>query len=156
MMGRSASKMSRGAAEMLMACEALALLAIFRAGLALLPARTIIRGITRGRPEAAREGEKAPAGLGRTERQREQDVARRVEWAVAAAARHSVVEFVCFPQALAGYVMLRRRGVASELVYGVARSPEGSLMAHTWLMVGDKFVTGGEQAAEFSEIERWS
>ena len=38
--------------------------------------------------------------------------ARRVRWAVSAIARHSVVEFVCFPQALAGYTMLRWRGCA--------------------------------------------
>ena len=82
--------------------------------------------------------------------------AKRVQWAVSAAARHSPVDFVCFPQALAGYTMLRRRSVPSTLVYGVARSAEGELAAHTWLMVGDRMVLGGEAAQEFTAIERWA
>jgi len=66
------------------------------------------------------------------------------------------VEFVCFPQALAGYTMLRWRGVKSTVVYGVARSPEGELLAHTWLTVGERIVVGGEAAGEFTAVERWS
>jgi hypothetical protein len=66
------------------------------------------------------------------------------------------VEFVCFPQTLAGYVMLRRRGVPSTMVYGVARANGADLIAHTWLMVGEKIVTGGEGAEEFCPLERWS
>jgi hypothetical protein len=42
------------------------------------------------------------------------------------------------------------------VVYGVARSPEGELQAHTWLMVGEKTVLGGETAGEFTAVERWS
>ncbi len=66
------------------------------------------------------------------------------------------VEFVCFPQTLAAYTLLRRRGVTSTMVYGVARSPERELIAHTWLQVGDKIVTGGDSAVKFTPVERWS
>jgi hypothetical protein len=52
--------------------------------------------------------------------------------------------------------MLRRRGVARTMVYGVARSPQGELIAHTWLLVGDRSVVGGEGSAGFAEVERWS
>jgi hypothetical protein len=52
--------------------------------------------------------------------------------------------------------MLRWRGVKSTIVYGVARSPEGELKAHTWLMMGDRIVTGGDEAGEYAEVERWS
>jgi hypothetical protein len=138
----------RGPAEWLMAAEALVLLAVFRVCLAMLPVRQIIGAITQGKAGAQ-------AGWAYVA---ESDVAaaRRVQWAVSAAARHSAVEFVCFPQALAGYTMLRRRGVRSTVVYGVARSPEGELLAHTWLMVGERMVLGGEAAGEFTAVERWS
>jgi hypothetical protein len=38
----------------------------------------------------------------------------------------------------------------------VARSPEGELLAHTWLVVGDRMVLGGEAARDFTAVERWS
>ena len=137
----------RGPADLLMAVEALVLLAFFRVCLALIPVRRIIRGMTRGEPDAggARESETEASAA-----------ALRVEWAVSAVARHSAVEFVCFPQTLAGYTMLRWRGVPSTMVYGVARSPEGELLAHTWLMVGDRIVLGGEAAGGFTAVERWT
>jgi hypothetical protein len=52
--------------------------------------------------------------------------------------------------------MLRWRGVPGTIVYGVARSPEGELTAHTWLTVGERIVLGGEAAGDFTAIERWS
>jgi hypothetical protein len=83
------------------------------------------------------------------------EIARRVRWAVEAVARHSPIAFVCFPQTLAGYTMLRRRGVPSTMVYGVARSAAGKLTAHTWLLVGDRVVLGGEGSVQFTPVERW-
>jgi Transglutaminase-like superfamily len=136
----------RGPADWLLAVEAVVLLVFFRVCLALVPVRKIIRGITRG---------KAGGGAGASGAETS-SAARRVEWAVSAVARHSAVEFVCFPQTLAGYTMLRWRGVPSTMVYGVARSPEGELLAHTWLMVGERILLGGEAAGGFTAVERWS
>jgi hypothetical protein len=132
--------------DVLLAAEALVLLAVFRVCLAAVPVRRIIRAITHKRAEGAGE-EGLANGL---------DFARRVQWAVGAIARHSAVEFVCFPQTLAGYLMLRWRKVPSTMVYGVARSPEGELIAHAWLTVGDKILLGGEAAGEFTPIEQWN
>lgn len=149
-----AKMVRRGPGELLLAAEALVLLAFFRVCLVLVPVRRIIRAVTHSRPgkgvDATRQAtdEAAP--------ERDLSVARQVRWAVSAIARHSVVEFVCFPQALAGYTMLRWRRVPSTVVYGVARSPEGELMAHTWLTVGDRVVLGGEAAGGFTGVERWS
>jgi len=134
----------RDAGEWALAAEALLLLAGFRVALAVVPVRWILRGIARG--GAAGDG----AG-----NERGRAIAVRVRWAVEAVARHSVVRFVCFPQTLAGYVMLRQRGVAGTMVYGVARSGAGELIAHTWLMLGDKGVLGGEGAGAFTVVERW-
>lgn len=134
----------RSASDLLIAAEALALLVAFRVGLALLPVRRIIGLLAR--PESVR---RSPA--------RESHVIiRRVQWAVCAVARRSAIEFVCFPQALAGYTMLRRRGVQSTLVYGVARSSAGELLAHTWLTVGGEIILGADAAKDFTAIERWT
>ena len=134
----------RGLADWTLAAEALVLLALFRIALAAMPVRRIIKTIAQERP--ARTGLDSHVVR----------IVRRVQWAGSAAARHSPVEFVCFPQALAGYTMLRRRGVPSTLIYGVARSGKGELLAHTWLEAGDKIVLGGDAAPEFTEVERWS
>jgi hypothetical protein len=143
----------RGPADLLLAAEALALLVFFRVCLAAVPVRRIIGTMTRGHAKADdREAE----AKGSADSPPSVAIAGRVRWAVSAAARHSVLEFVCFPQTLAGYTMLRRRGVASTMVYGVARSPGGELQAHTWLTVGDRTVLGGEEAAEFTAVERWT
>jgi hypothetical protein len=141
----------RSPAELLMAVEALALMMFFRICLALVPVRTIVGTFTR-RHAAAKIGGVADAA----DAERVLQAARQVQWAVKGVARHSFVEFVCFPQSLAAYTMLRWRGVASTIVYGVARSPEGDLIAHTWLETGDGIVTGGEESVGFTAVDRWS
>jgi hypothetical protein len=141
----------RRPAELLLAIEALVLLVFFRACLALIPVRRIIQSITHGRTGVTptpEPGQTADAQVLRT--------SRRVQWAVRAAARHSPVEFVCFPQTLAAYTMLRWRGVASTMVYGVSRSPQERLIAHTWLEAAGGCVVGGEEAAGFVAIDRWT
>jgi hypothetical protein len=130
----------------LLAAEAFVLLAFFRVGLAVAPAHTILRAMTR-----------ECMGVGADEATaREMAVALKVRWAIEAAVRRSPVKLVCFPQTLAAYAMLRRRGVASTMVYGVKRSAEGELTAHMWLSVGDRIAVGGEGSGEFAEVRRWS
>ena len=149
-MGKVLAKMfRRRPADLLLAAEAMVLLAFFRVCLAVFPARPVIRGITHGLAGDAAHIHDDPAD------EQTMNFARRVRWAVSAIARHSVVEFVCFPQALAGYAMMRLRGVPSTIVYGVARSAEGELMAHAWLTTGDWIILGGEEAAKFTAVERW-
>jgi len=142
--------LGRRAGEWTMAAEALALLAFFRVCLAVAPVKAIIGTMTRaGTTRGGGDGDAEAYDAASLE------VAQRVRWAVEAAARRSWVEFVCFPQTLAGYAMLRRRGVPSTMVYGVTRSKEGELIAHTWLTMGERVVLGGEGAGEFGVVERW-
>lgn len=136
----------RTVGDVLLALEALALLGFFRVALRLVSVRRILRGMTR---QASDGGEHDPDDRTIAE-------AVRVRWAVLAVTRHSPARFVCFPQSLATYVMLRRRGVASTIVYGVARSPEGELLAHTWVTIGDRIVIGGEGSGGFTPIDRWT
>ncbi|HWB32679.1 MAG TPA: lasso peptide biosynthesis B2 protein [Acidobacteriaceae bacterium] len=137
-----------GPADWALAAEAMLLLAMFRVALAAMPVRRILGAMTQERIDA-------PLTSKREATERELSVARRVEWAVGAATRHSPIEFVCFPQTLAGYAMLRRRGVDSVIVYGVRSTTCGELAAHTWLMVGEKTVTGAEGAVGFTVLAQW-
>jgi hypothetical protein len=133
--------------DLLLAAEAVFLLAFFRVCLALFPVKKIIHTLTRT-PQS-------PAATLNTA------TALRVRWAVEAVSRNSPAAFVCFPQTLAGYTMLRRRKTPSTIVYGVARSADSDakLIAHTWLTVGElgeHILLGGEGASAFSAIERWT
>lgn len=59
---------------------------------------------------------------------------------------------VCLPRALAGSLMLRRRGIPSRLVLGVRRDQDG-LAAHAWLLTAaGAIVCGGRDAGRFVPI----
>jgi len=140
----------RRPADLLLAAEAFLLLTIFRICLTLVPVGTILRAIARGRVS---DPTPEPPLPDRTLTQ-----ALRIRWAVEAVTRNAATPFVCFPQTLAGYTMLRLRGISSAMVYGVAHTPdpEAKLIAHTWLTVGDRIVLGGEGSAAFTPLDRWS
>ncbi len=60
----------------------------------------------------------------------------------------------CLAQALAGRLMLERRGIPSQIEIGVKLS-EGRLTAHAWLLVGGKTVLGGQTSdAPFAALRR--
>ena len=79
-------------------------------------------------------------------------LAERIGWAVRAAARHLPFEIVCLPQAMAAHLMLRRRGVASVLHFGVAKGTTKPFDAHAWLDAAGVEVTGYPIAGAFTEI----
>ena len=119
--------------------EAFGSLLVARGALALLPVRSIFRWLER----PAQPSSGAAAGTA---------VAERVRWAILAAARYGPLQFVCFPQALAAHAMLRRRGIRSVMHYGVRRSIDRRLRAHTWLEVDHRMLLGGESAILFAPI----
>jgi hypothetical protein len=127
--------------------EAFGALAVARCALVLLPARWIfhwlekpVRGVRSAGPDADH------LNLATS------DIVERVRWAVLTAARYGPVSFVCFPQALAAHAMLRRRGIGSIMHYGVRRSADRKLRAHTWLEVDHRMLLGGESALLFAPI----
>jgi hypothetical protein len=48
--------------------------------------------------------------------------------------------------------MLRRRGVGSIMHYGVRRSADRQMRAHTWLEVDNRMLLGGESALLYAPI----
>jgi hypothetical protein len=57
----------------------------------------------------------------------------------------------CLVQAVAGYLLLKRRGIAATIRFGVTKNEDG-LAAHAWLIVGDQTVLGGEVAPGFKPL----
>jgi hypothetical protein len=132
--------------------EAFAALAIARWALVLLPVRWIFRWLESpvggARSGGARSGD-ANAGVPDPATS---DIVEHVRWAVLTVARFGPASFVCFPQALAAHAMLRRRGIGSIMHYGVRRSADRKLRAHTWLEVDHRMLLGGESALLFAPI----
>jgi hypothetical protein len=66
---------------------------------------------------------------------------------------------VCLPQALAAHWMLARRGVGSQIRFGIWRMDDG-LTSHAWLMCGRECILGGvrgearEAMAEYPPARR--
>ena len=115
--------------------EAMAALAVAALAVELLPVRRVLELAARTRATGT-----DPAAIA--------DVRR----AVAAAARRAPWRAVCFQQGLALHWMLARRGIASELHYGVRRGPDEGVAAHVWVSAGGRDVIGGEEAAGFARL----
>jgi Uncharacterised nucleotidyltransferase/Transglutaminase-like superfamily len=125
-------------ADIALAIEAGCMLTFFRIALNFLPVQKLTAWM--GRPVQLVP---AQENAGQT--------LRRVKWSIDAVIRHVPLTFVCFPQCLAAYFMLRRRHIASRLFYGVARDAD-QLKAHTWVKVGDRTVVGGEVESRFTVL----
>lgn len=75
---------------------------------------------------------------------------RQIRWAVEAAAKRVPWRAVCFQKGVALHWMLRRRGVATRLHYGVGKSPEDRLAAHVWVSLDGTILIGGDVAPDFT------
>jgi hypothetical protein len=123
-----------------LAIEAGCMLTFFRLALNFLPVQKLTRWMSR-----------APRRQSSISQQKQAQTLRRVEWSIDAVVRHFPVTFVCFPQCLAAYFMLRRRHISSQLFYGVTRDAN-QLKAHTWVKVGNRTVVGGEVESSFTVL----
>jgi len=123
-----------------LAIEAGCMLTFFRIALNFLPVQKLTAWMSRGK-----------AGQVWMTQEKEAQMMRRIEWSIDAVVRHAPLHFVCFPQCLAAYFMLRRRHIASKLFYGVAREAN-QLKAHTWVKVGDRTVVGGDVESRFTVL----
>lgn len=79
------------------------------------------------------------------------DEAQWVAWAVDRLGTLGGVNGLCLPRAVAAHAMLRRRGIASRLCLGVARSG-AAFAAHAWIEVGEERIIGGDETAGFTRL----
>ena len=81
----------------------------------------------------------------------QEDLARRVGWAIRRVEALLPFDVVCLPQALVGRRMLRNRGIASVMFFGVERNkPMAEVGTHAWLVAGPAKVTGFPQRARYN------
>ncbi|HEY0112477.1 MAG TPA: lasso peptide biosynthesis B2 protein [Allosphingosinicella sp.] len=97
----------------------------------------------------------AASSWGRGASHADPQMVRRVRGAVQGWAVRVPWKAVCFQRGLALHFMLRRRGIASVLHYGVGRKEETELAAHVWVNVGGETVIGGEEAPKFACLARF-
>jgi hypothetical protein len=120
--------------------EAVLCLLVSRLALGLLPLPTALRllRIVQGK-----------AGSGRVVASEAGDIAL----AVTRAARHVPFRAVCLQQAFAALLMLRRRGLAASVQFGLMREVgTGELKAHAWSHCGEVPVTGVAAAHGFTPV----
>lgn len=133
--------------EIGMAVEALLLLGVFRAAILLLPFRkiTALMGLEQNSRDClqASRSTNYPADTG---------------WAIQAASARTPWASTCLVQALAGLVMLSRRGIDATICLGVAKAEDGqaAMDAHAWLRCGDSIVTGAGGVERFAAISSFS
>ena len=111
--------------------EAGVMITTVRAGMAVLSFDTLRRYLSR----LARTG----SGSRPSADQAEIDT---IVWSLQTAGRTLPPAGRCLIEALAGHVLLGRKGLATDLRIGVARDPDGTFKAHAWLERGDRIVLG--------------
>jgi hypothetical protein len=79
---------------------------------------------------------------------------KRIGYAVRTAAGNVPWRSDCFPQSIAGSMILRHHGYTGTIHLGVERSGEEDLIGHAWLTCGDAVITGGEDLHRYAEIHR--
>ncbi|PWC88088.1 hypothetical protein TSH100_08345 [Azospirillum sp. TSH100] len=58
----------------------------------------------------------------------------------------------CLVQAVAGILLLRRRGIAGATIRFGVRKTDMALEAHAWLLLNDAILLGGGEAGSFSPL----
>jgi hypothetical protein len=119
-------------------CEAALFLLAVRVALALLPLPRALRlfGIVQGVTGSGQVDLEQAALIGR---------------AVTRAARHAPFRAVCLQQAFAALLMLRRRGLAATVHFGLLRDGD-ELKAHAWSRCGEVPVTGVAASRGFAAV----
>ena len=84
----------------------------------------------------------------------DEEVLRRIGFAVAAAANNVPWRSDCFPQAIAARRLIKGFGYSSTIHLGVERTGDQGLAGHAWLTCGDTVVTGGADLGRYTEVHR--
>lgn len=64
-------------------------------------------------------------------------------------AERCIPRTTCLARAVAGWLMLKRRGIASSVRLGAGRDPSGALSAHAWLECDGVEIIGSNSDGQF-------
>lgn len=78
---------------------------------------------------------------------------RRISFWINRIAPHLPLHCSCLAQAIAGKIMLERRGISPTVYLGVKNNAK--IEAHAWLMVNDIPVTGGRNNDTFATVGKF-
>jgi hypothetical protein len=79
-------------------------------------------------------------------------ILQAVKLAVARGCRYSPWRTMCFEQAIAAKMMLRRRHLVSIIFFGVFKGDDNKLNAHAWLQSGGQTITGGSNLDRYTVL----
>jgi len=80
----------------------------------------------------------------------------QVRWALRMAKEHLPWEGTCLPRALAGRIMLRRRGLPATVLIGALRGADHELHLHAWLTTREAIpITGVREGRGFRVLARF-
>mgnify|MGYP001826655551 CR=1 FL=1 len=82
------------------------------------------------------------------------EMVERVGSAVRIAANNVPWRSDCFPQSIAGWMLLKHHGYNSIIHLGVERPEEDQIAGHAWLTCDDTVVIGGEELGRYVETHR--
>ena len=82
----------------------------------------------------------------------EPELLRRIGCAVSAAAANVPWRSDCFPQCIAGWMLLKHYGYNSTIHLGVEKKGKDYLAGHAWLTNGGKVVVGGENLDRYTQM----
>lgn len=95
-----------------------------------------------------------PAGEERVQPIPDSVLLERIGAAVQVAAGNLPWRSDCFPQSIAGWMLLKHHGYTGTIHLGVERSGDEELAGHAWLTCAETVVTGGEDLDRYAEIYR--
>ena len=139
--GKLRSIRGMSAAERRVAAEAVVCLGFARLLILLIPPRRLMPLLARRATQVRSEPDLC--------------VQAQIRGAVTLAARHVPWNAVCLPQAIAGRLMLARRGCSSTLHCGVGRGADGGLVAHAWLESNGAVILGEDGMSGVTAVARF-
>jgi hypothetical protein len=129
--------MSKGPKAYLLAAEAWLWLLLGRLLLLFVPFRKIARLLGKAMHQGTQKDD--------------DNVGDTICIAILRAGKRSPWRAKCFEQAIAAKIMLKLRGVKSTIYFAVNKN-ENSMLAHAWLKVNGKTITGGPEVEGFKII----
>lgn len=77
---------------------------------------------------------------------------KQISHSIKIMSKYTLWESQCLVKAIAGMMMLERRGIDSTIYLGTTRDEDGKMIAHAWLRSGPFYVSGSEGMKQFTVV----